>query len=368
MGPHPAVAQARACVRRCLGDLEPGDLVLAACSGGADSLALAAALAHEAPRLGLRGGGVTVDHGLQEGSAAQASRVRATLLALGLDPVRQVRVTVPPAGGGPEAAARSARYTALEQEARQTGAAVVLLGHTRDDQAETVLLGLARGSGARALAGMPARRGRFRRPMLGLARATLRGACLAQRLEPWEDPHNRDPAYARVRVRHQALPALEEALGPGIAEALARSAAQLAADCEALDDIARAEEGRIQGLDAAADITGGTLATLDIEGLAELAPAIRTRVLRQAALTAGCPGGSLTATHLAALDALVTGWHGQRGADLPGAVRVQRRYGRLLFSVSSASPLESGGSVVRGGPVRAGPPERTEAEATGGRE
>jgi tRNA(Ile)-lysidine synthase len=376
VGPHPAVAQARAGVRSCLGDLEPGDLVLAACSGGADSLALAAALAHEAPRLGLRGGGVTVDHGLQEGSAAQASRVEATLLALGLDPVRQVRVTVPPAAGGPEAAARSARYTALEQEARQTGAAAVLLGHTRDDQAETVLLGLARGSGARALAGMPARRGRFRRPMLGLARATLREACLAQRLEPWDDPHNRDPSYARVRVRHQALPALEEALGPGIAEALARSAAQLAADCEALDDIARAEEGRIQGPGAAGDMTGdttgdttgGILAALDIEGLAGLAPAIRTRVLRQAALRAGCPGGSLTATHVAALDALVTGWHGQRGTDLPGAVQVQRRYGRLLFSVSPASPRERGGRRVRGGPGRVGPPERTEAEATGGRE
>ena len=366
MGPHPAVAQARACVRRSLGDLEPGDLVLAACSGGADSLALAAALAHEAPRLGLRGGGVTVDHGLQEGSAAQASRVRATLLALGLDPVRQVRVTVPPRAGGPEAAARGVRYTALEQEARQAGATAVLLGHTRDDQAETVLLGLARGSGARALAGMAARRGQFRRPMLGLARATLREACLAQRLEPWDDPHNRDHSYARVRVRHQALPALEEALGPGIAEALARSAAQLAADCEALDDIARGEEGRIQGPDASAD--SGILATLDIEGLAELAPAIRTRVLRQAALMAGCPGGSLTATHVAALDALVTGWHGQRGADLPGAVQVQRRYGRLLFSVSPASLRERAGSVVRGRPVRVGSPERTEAEATGGRE
>jgi tRNA(Ile)-lysidine synthase len=376
VGPRPAVAQARACVRRCLGDLEPGDLVLAACSGGADSLALAAALAHEAPRLGLRGGGVTVDHGLQEGSAAQASRVEAALLALGLDPVLQVRVTVPPAAGGPEAAARSARYAALEQEARQTGAAAVLLGHTRDDQAETVLLGLARGSGARALAGMPARRGRFRRPMLGLARATLREACLAQRLEPWDDPHNRDPSYARVRVRHQALPALEEALGPGIAEALARSAAQLAADCEALDDIARAEEGRIQGPgaagdmtgDATGDTTGGILAALDIEGLAGLAPAIRTRVLRQAALRAGCPGGSLTATHVAALDALVTGWHGQRGTDLPGAVQVQRRYGRLLFRVSPASLRERGGRRVRGGPGSVGPPERTEAEATGGRE
>jgi tRNA(Ile)-lysidine synthase len=396
MGPHPAVAEARACVRRCLGDLEPGDLILAACSGGADSLALAAALAHEAPRLGLRGGGVTVDHGLQEGSAAQAARVVAALGALGLDPVRRARVTVDglPGAGGPEAAARRARYTALEQVARQTGAAVVLLGHSRDDQAETVLLGLARGSGARALAGMPARRGRFRRPLLALSRATLRDACLAQGLDPWDDPHNRDPSYARVRVRRHALPALEETLGPGIAEALARSATQLSADCDALDAIARTEEWRIQPTvppesappepgppesvppesvppepgpaaragDAArnGDRDAATiLAVADIEGLGALAPAIRTRVLRQAALRAGCPGGSLTAAHVAALDALVTGWHGQRGADLPGAVRVHRRYGRLLFG---------GGRPVSGGPARAGSPERTEAEATGGRE
>jgi tRNA(Ile)-lysidine synthase len=377
MGPHPAVAEARACVRRCLGDLEPGDLVLAACSGGADSLALAAALAHEAPRLGLRGGGVTVDHGLQQGSAAQAARVVAALGALGLDPVRQARVTVDglPGAGGPEAAARRARYTALEQVAHQTGAVVVLLGHSRDDQAETVLLGLARGSGARALAGMPARRGRFRRPLLALGRATLRDACLAQGLDPWDDPHNCDPSYARVRVRRRALPALEETLGPGIAEALARSAAQLSADCDALDAIARSEEWRIQpavppepgppepGPPARAGNGDGDgaaiLSVADIEGLGALAPAIRTRVLRQAALLAGCPGGSLTAAHVAALDALVTGWHGQRGADLPGAVRVQRRYGRLLFG---------GGRPVSGRPARAGSPEWTEAEATGGRE
>jgi tRNA(Ile)-lysidine synthase len=368
MGPHPAVAQARACVRRCLGDLEPGDLILAACSGGADSLALAAALAYEAPRMGLRGGGVTVDHGLQEGSAAQAARVVAALGALGLDPVRQARVTVDglPGTGGPEAAARRARYTALEQVAHQTGAAAVLLGHSRDDQAETVLLGLARGSGARALAGMPARRGRFRRPLLALGRATLRDACLAQGLDPWDDPHNCDPSYARVRVRQLALPALQEALGPGIAEALARSAAQLSADCDALDAIARTEEWRIQpavppepGPAAQAGDAATILSVADIEGLGALAPAIRTRVLRQAALLAGCPGGSLTAGHVAALDALVTGWHGQRGADLPGAVRAQRRYGRLLFG---------GGRPVSDGPARVGSPEWTEAEATGGRE
>ncbi len=322
MGPHPAVAQARSGVRRGLAGLEPGDLVLAACSGGGDSLALAAALAHEAPRLGQRGGGVTVDHGHQDGSAA-----------------------------------RAARYAALEQVAEHAGAVAVLLGHTLDDQAETVLLGLARGAGGRSLAGMPARRGRFRRPLLGTARATLRAACAAQQLEPWDDPHNADPAYTRARVRHQALPALEAALGPGVAVALARSAAQLTADCDALDAIAAAEAWRIEPAPAdraGADGSGHAVSVVDIEGLAELATAVRSRVLRQAALAAGCPAGSLAARHIAALDALVTSWHGQRWADLPGVIRAQRRYGKLLFS--------------KGRPAGAGAPERTEAEAAGGRE
>ena len=391
MGPHPAVAQARGGVRRCLADLEPGDLVLAACSGGADSLALAAALAHEAPRLSLRGGAVTVDHGLQAGSAERAGRVAGLLDQLGLDPVHRVSVTVPagPGRGGPEAAARTARYAALEQVAEQAGAAAVLLGHTRDDQAETVLLGLARGAGGRALAGMPARRGRFRRPLLGVARATLREACAALSLEPWDDPHNADPAYTRARVRHQALPALEEALGPGVAAALARSAAQLSEDCDALDAIAAAETWRIvqaRGGDPPeppdrrfapsggrpprsrsaqpatpelaagepADGTGDAVIVMDIEGLDCLALAVRSRVLRQAALAAGCPAGSLAAGHIAALDALVTGWHGQRWADLPGVIRARRRYGKLLFS--------------KGRPAGVEQPEPTEAEATGGRE
>ena len=221
---------------------------------------------------------------------------------------------------------------------------MVLLGHTLDDQAETVLLGLARGSGARALAGMPARRGRFRRPLLGLSRATLREACLAQRLDPWDDPHNSDPSYARVRVRHQALPALEAALGPGIAEALARSASQLSADCEALDAIARGEAWRIQAAAPRAPPRRPAAAARRGRRRPRSCP---LRILRgwprwprpsgpgscaRRPCWPGCPGGSLTAAHIAALDALVTGWHGQRGADLPGAVRVRRRYGKLLFS------------------------------------
>ena len=205
MGPRPAVAEVRRAVRRGLDGLDPGDLVLAACSGGADSLALAAALAHEAPRRGLRAGGVTVDHGLQPGSAQRARHVAAVLTGLGLDPVCTVPVHVAagPGAGGLEAAARGARYQALDEAARSTGARAVLLGHSLDDQAETVLLGLARGSGPRSLRGMPARRGHYRRPLLGVSRATLRAACEAAGLQPWDDPHNADPAFARAEGRLQ---------------------------------------------------------------------------------------------------------------------------------------------------------------------
>ena len=326
MGPRAAVAEVRNAVRGCLSDLAEGDLVLVACSGGADSLALAAAAAFVAPRLGLRVGAVTVDHGLQPGSAQRAADVAALLGKFGLDPVRSIAVTVPSAGTagaaqGPEAAARQARYGALEVAAEDCGAAAILLGHTLDDQAETVLLGLARGSGARSLAGMPARRGAYRRPLLTVRRATTGQACADLGLDPWQDPHNSDFRYTRARVRHQALPALEAALGPGVTEALARTASQLRADAEFLDDLASAEsrqQGRQQGLDA--------------QWLLALPAAIRTRVLRDAAVMAGCPHGSLTAGHVEQVDALVTRWRGQRWVDLPGGVRARRQRGKVWIT------------------------------------
>jgi tRNA(Ile)-lysidine synthase len=325
----PAVAEVRNAVRASLAGLAPGELVLAACSGGQDSLALAAALAFVAPRAGLRAGAVTVDHGLQAGSAEHAAQVELTLRGLGLDPVLAVAVTV--AGpGGPEAAARDARYAALEKAAADNGAATVLLGHTLDDQAETVLLGLARGSGARSLAGMPPRRGVFARPLLGLRRPVTAAACAALGLRPWADPHNADRRFARVRARLDALPALEAALGPGIAEALARTAGQLRDDADLLDEIAAAERGR-----------GAT--PLAADSLAGLPGAVRTRVLRSAALAAGCPAGSLTAAHIARVAELVTRWHGQQGVDLPGGVRAARRSGAVVFDgpATAADPATS---------------------------
>jgi tRNA(Ile)-lysidine synthase len=325
------VAEVRARVRETLAGLAPGDLVLAACSGGADSLALAAALAHEAPRQGLRGGGVTVDHGLQPGSGARAEGVAKVLAGLGLDPVENVAVTVPAGAGhgGPEAAAREARYAALARAAGRAGAVAVLLGHTQDDQAETVLLGLARGAGARSLAGMPARQGIYLRPLLSLARATLRAACEAQGLHPWDDPHNSDPAYTRARVRHRAMPVLTEVLGPGVAEALARTARQLRADADVLDELAGAAAERARD--------GGGW---DAGVLASLPGAIRGRVLHLAAVAAGCPAGALTARHVEALDDLVMRWRGQRWTDLPGGVRGSRRCGKLLFTVPARQPAE----------------------------
>jgi tRNA(Ile)-lysidine synthase len=324
-GPDPAVAAVRLAVRGVLRELVPRrGLVLAACSGGADSLALAGALAFETAgsrARGVRAGGITVDHGLQPGSAERAGTVAGMLRRLGLDPVESVTVTVGTVGG-PEAAARDVRYAALDAAADRLDA-VIMLGHTLNDQAETVLLGLARGSGARSLAGMPAAfdRGpaRYVRPLLELDRVTTRRACLAMGLDPWDDPHNDDAAFTRVRVRRDVLPPMEKALGPGVTQALARSARLLRDDADALDGWA---DQILAGLDPRA---------LAVSALGQLPRAVRTRVLRRAAIAAGSPSGALAAVHVDELDRLVTAWHGQQHIDLPGGVRAFRRYGKLLF-------------------------------------
>lgn len=293
-------------------------------------MALASALAFEAPRLGIRAGGITVDHGLQPGSDARAREVAARLEALGLDPVDTACVAVG-REGGPEAAARSARYAALDESAERLGAAAVLLGHTRDDQAETVLLGLARGSGARSLSGMAAASGglsgshraarRYRRPFLDIDRQTTRRACLVQSLPVWDDPHNADPSFTRSRVRHDALPSLEKAMGRGVVEALARTAVLCRDDADALDSWAQQARRTATRADGA----------LDVDALHALPPAVRRRVLRSAAIAAGAPAGSLFARHIEETERLVTAWHGQRPLNLPGRVQAGRQGGRLVL-------------------------------------
>jgi tRNA(Ile)-lysidine synthase len=303
--PHPAVAAVRSAVRPVL-----DGTVLVACSGGADSLALAAAVAFEASRSGMRAGLVTVDHGLQPDSAAQAARVVELGHRLGLDPVCQLRVQVG-SQGGPEAAARQARYRALN------GCdGLVLLGHTADDQAETVLLGLGRGSGPRSIAGMRPVDGHYLRPLLGLRRADTEAMCAALDLPYWQDPHNSDPRFQRARLRTEVLPLLEDVLQGGVAGALARTAEQLQDDLAALDQLAE------QAL-AAAEVDG----ELVVGVLADQPRAILTRVVKRWAEAAGA--GALSSVHVQQLAGLVSDWHGQLGVDLPGGGRAIRSAGRL---------------------------------------
>ncbi|MEU6074956.1 tRNA lysidine(34) synthetase TilS [Micromonospora sp. NPDC047074] len=319
----PPVAAIRVAVRRALADLPPGGLVLVACSGGADSLALAAAAAFVAPRTGRSAGLVTVDHGLQEGSAQRAEAVVTWAREAGLAPVESVRVEVAGRPGGPEAAAREARYLALAEVTGRVGAVALLTGHTRDDQAETVLLALARGAGPRGLAGMPVRRDLdgvpLLRPLLEVSREQTRKACALLGLSPWEDPHNADPSYARARVRADVLPALVRALGPGVLDNLARTARMVAADNTVLDELAGAALAGVRHPD------GG----LAVPALAALPPAVRGRVLHAWARELGAAPAALSHRHVTALDALVTRWRGQGAAHLPGGLRVLRRDGRL---------------------------------------
>ncbi len=285
---------------------------LVACSGGADSLALAWAAHHVGARRSIPVRAVVVDHGLQAGSDAVAAGVVATLAGFGLA-AQVAAVTVPDAGAGPEASAREARYAALTAAARPGER--ILLGHTLDDQAETVLLALARGSGIRSLQGMRVERDALVRPLLGVGRETTTAACAELGLTPWQDPMNADHRYARVRVREVVLPVLERELGPGIREALARTAT---VSGEAHDLVA-----------ALADETDPGLVS-DCGHLAGLAPGVRRAVLADWLRDAGAT--EVTAGHVHAVERLVTAWRGQKGVDVPGG-RVVRRDGRLAFAV-----------------------------------
>jgi tRNA(Ile)-lysidine synthase len=299
--------------------------VLVACSGGADSVALAAALAFEGRNHGVRIGGVTVDHGLQEGSARRAADTADLLRSLGLDPVL-VRTATVGTDGGPEAAARSARYQVLAEAAGEHDARIAL-GHTLDDQAETVLLGLGRGSGPRSVAGMVECRTvagtEWWRPLLAVRRVTAREACADQGLPVWDDPWNADPAYRRSRLRTEVLPLLEEVLGGGVASALARTAALLREDLDALDGLAAAELARWS--------RGDGLPAADVAALPD---ALRRRVLRDWLRAGGVP--DLQAVHLGAVDALLIHWHGQGRVDLPGGADVVRTSGRLVLHPPTA--------------------------------
>lgn len=309
------MAIVRHAVRRDLHELAAGDKILVACSGGADSLALAFALAKESPPKAISLSAITIDHGLQAGSSERAESTARWLRELGCTEVSVIKVEVG-TEGGLEAAARDARYAALLQEASRTGATAIYLGHSMDDQAESVLLGLGRGSGPRSIAGMERVSGIYHRPLLGLRRAQLREACIETAAPIWDDPHNEDARFTRVGIR-KLIPALDQVLGGGVVEALARTAELLRDDLAALDALTAPYADQTEA---------------EVVELAGLPTALRRRALRAMALRAGVPAGALNFDHLTRMETLITAWKGQGGVFLPGDLTFTRKSGRLSFS------------------------------------
>ena len=240
--------------------------------------------------------------------------------------------------GGPEAAARTARHEALTAVAAKFDAEAILLGHTREDQAETVLLQLARGSGTRSISGMRPVAGLLRRPLLSVPRDVVRTSaheeCAALGIAPWQDPHNSDSRFARVRLR-AALEVLHDSLGPGLTAGLARSAELAAEDADALEywaqrvfsELVRFRDARLE---------------LEISDFSRQPLAIRGRVIRRMCIDLGAQAQDVTRLHVLAVDALVSKWHGQGPVSLPGRVVAHREYGRLVVT----TVLDAGDTVA----------------------
>ncbi len=312
---------ARRAARNALAHFEPGDRILLAVSGGADSLLLAAATNLEASKVGIQLNALVVDHQLQKDSKQVALTAQKKLVEFGITEVNvtQVLVNEDVGNGGLEAAARRARYDALDVEADRIGAVAIFLGHTEDDLAETVLLGLARGSGTRSLSGMAFQVGRYVRPFLELTRAQVLAACQQSGIEYWSDPHNQEMSFARVRVRNEILPIMEKEIGPGISKALARTSRILREDADALDLIAG---------DLFASLADPT--KIPIELIAEVPSAVRKRVIKRAIEAMDAP--TLTAEQILEVDALVSAWKGQGPVALAGGITARRDSGRLTLS------------------------------------
>lgn len=312
-----ALVHCRNAVKPFLQSIEPGDSFIVAVSGGADSLALAYALLLESKDLALTPIAVTIDHQLQSGSAEQAGRVVSQLTHMGYTRSYSEKVVVS-LESGLEAGARDARFAALAKIADENNSSYVFLGHTFNDQAESVLLGLARGSGARSLSAIAPVNGIYIRPFLDVTRQETEQVCNDAEIAFWNDPHNSNRDLLRARVRNEVIPYLEEHVDPGISKALVRTAALLRDDADALD------------LWSAQFLTTQDLANLDCEALAELPRAVRSRAIRAAAIAAG----AIAPTHdqISAIEQMVTAWKGQGELSLSGGVKVARISGRLSLS------------------------------------
>jgi tRNA(Ile)-lysidine synthase len=316
----PAQGLIRLAVRNCLtSNTKPRQKLLIAVSGGADSLALAAACEFEAKKLGLKIAAAVIDHSLQNNSDKVAAQTAKTLAALGFEEVVVKKIAVGKAGG-PEAAARTARYTALETLRQKTKSHFIVLGHTSSDQAETVLLGLVRGSGSKSLSGMSAKTGLLLRPLLGIERSTTEAFCKDSGIKYWSDPQNKDKKFLRVMIRKHVLPFLEKQLGGSVAASLVRTSDQLREDNTYLE--AQADKS----FKKYAKVAGSGIG-FDAKALEKLPAAILNRVIKKALDSFGSESSR---THVLAVSDLVLSWHGQKPLALPG-VRVVRKGNTISF-------------------------------------
>lgn len=309
-------------VQNLLKDLDPGDLVLVGCSGGADSLALVWTTSVVGKRLELKTGAVIVDHQLISESNDVAHNAKKQCEELGIEKVIIKKVEVNQTNEGLEAAARIARYEAFENVLHETNAKVILLAHTQDDQAETVLMRLTRGSGAKSLSGMSAISGKYLRPFLHLRKKIVHDSLDLIGMKAWQDPANFDNQYLRVKVRQELMPKLIEVLGEGAISSLDKTSQLLRLDNQALDELAQ------QFVDVQDDVKKNGLKVKELENLPE---AIRTRVLKICAVASGVHPGPFSFEHIEAIDALVKNWHGQGNIDLPGFIQATRVDGSLRF-------------------------------------
>jgi tRNA(Ile)-lysidine synthase len=306
----------------------PGGRVVVAVSGGADSLCLLHTLVRLRRLFPIEVVCFHFDHRLRKGSERDAAYVRRQAGRLGVPFVLRVAGSKPRKGESVEAWARVARYTALQELAEELGAEAAV-GHTADDQAETVLLALLRGGGLEAVAAMKPVNRPIVRPLLEVTRDETVAFCRALRLRPRQDPMNEDPRFMRAALRHRGIPALEKALGRGVKGSLIRTAALLRTDADFLEELAeKAEPGVVE--------SDGDDVLVRVDALAGLPQALAGRVIRRALLAQGTVPES---AHVAAVLGLATARPGA-SVSLPGALKAKRE--REYVRLSRSSPRSEG--------------------------
>lgn len=311
---------ARHAIKNALSSISEDSRIGVGVSGGADSLALMVGLStlYRGDRASLVRP-VIIDHGLQEETSQVASQTAAICAEMGFH-ADIVPVDITETASGMESDARRARYGAFEQKIAEYGLDALLLGHTKSDQAEQVVLGMIRGSGTRSLAGMPEVREVYRRPFLhSLSRQDTEKVCEEAGLQYWSDPHNEDTAYRRVSVR-KFLNSAEQSTGSNLVDPLVRTAQIAAEDAEALDFYADIAYEKVVD------------AEWSVDALSSLPVSVRKRVIRRRLLEMVSSSDTVTFEIVQRVESFISEWYGQKAVSVAGGVSVERRGRYLLFS------------------------------------